>query len=135
MLLADVVQASAEVATTRSRKAKVAIIAAVLTRLGSAEIRPATALLAGELPGGRTGVGWSTLSSVRAEPASRPTLSIMSVAEQIDRLRTMTDAGSAQRRSEVLWGLLSAATEAEQEFLVRLLGGELRQGALEGVMV
>lgn len=69
MLLADVVQASAEVATTRSRKAKVAIIAAVLTRLGDAEIRPATALLAGELPGGRA---WGGPRCPPFEPSPRP---------------------------------------------------------------
>jgi DNA ligase-1 len=135
MLLADVVATSAAVASTRSRKAKVTAIADLLSRLDTAEVGAATAFLAGELPGGRAGVGWSTLSAVRLAPARRPLLMVSEVDTAIDALRGVGGPGSARRRGELLTDLLSAATEAEQEFLVRLLGGELHQGALEGVML
>ncbi|WP_243789930.1 ATP-dependent DNA ligase [Saccharopolyspora gloriosae] len=130
-----VVAASAEVAATRARNAKVTAIAELLTGLGTAEVRPATALLAGELPGGRAGVGWSTLSALDVDPAAIPSLTVLDVDAAIDELRGITGAGSGRRRAAALHYLLGKATGAEQEFLIRLLGGELRQGALEGVML
>ncbi|MBQ6639719.1 MAG: ATP-dependent DNA ligase [Saccharopolyspora sp.] len=133
--LAAVVAASAEVAATRSRKSKVAAIAGLLTELTAAEIRPATALLAGELPGGRAGVGWSTLSELDVAPAAESSLSVLEVDAAIGELRGITGSGSGRRRVAALTELLGRATAAEQGFLIRLLGGELRQGALEGVMV
>ncbi|QUH00182.1 ATP-dependent DNA ligase [Saccharopolyspora erythraea] len=135
VLLSDVVRTSAEVSATRSRKAKVAAIAGLLSRLGEAEVGPGTAFLAGELPGGRAGVGWATLSALDPVAAGEPSLTVAEVDAAIDALRGIGGAGSGQRRTELLADLLSRATAAEQEFLVRLLGGELRQGALEGVML
>ncbi|MCA1190327.1 MULTISPECIES: ATP-dependent DNA ligase [unclassified Saccharopolyspora] len=130
-----VVSASAEVAGTRARNAKIRTLAELLTRLRGAEIRPAAALLAGELPGGRAGVGWSTLNALRAEPAATPGLTVLDVAATVDELRATTGTGSGQRRLDLLHALLGRATADEQRFLVRLLGGELRQGALEGVLL
>ncbi len=46
----------------------------------------------------------------------------------------MSGKGSQARRAELVAGLFAAATETEQTFLLRLLGGELRQGALAGIM-
>ncbi|MBB5153471.1 ATP-dependent DNA ligase [Saccharopolyspora phatthalungensis] len=135
VLLADVVATSAEVTATRSRKAKTAAIAGLLGRLDPGEVRPATALLAGELPGGRAGVGWSTLAALDVEPAPEPVLTITEVDSAIDAVRLIKGSGSGQRRAAALTGLLGKATPDEQRFLVRLFGGELRQGALEGVMV
>lgn len=135
VLLAAVVEVSREVAATRSRNAKVRSLAGLLARLEPAEVRPVTAFLAGELPGGRAGVGWSALSGVDAEPVGEPQLAVGEVAATVDELRATSGAGSARRRSELLRGLLARATRQEQGFLVRLLGGELRQGALEGVLL
>ncbi|GAA2812273.1 ATP-dependent DNA ligase [Saccharopolyspora taberi] len=135
VLFSAVVTASAEVAATRSRKAKTSAIAALLGGLDATEVRPATAFLAGELPGGRAGVGWSTLSALDVPPAPEPSLTVGEVDAAIDELRGISGSGSGQRRTDLLAGLLGRATAPEQEFLVRLLGGELRQGALEGVML
>lgn len=135
VLLAAVVAASAEVAATRSRKAKVSAIATLLGGLDAAEIPAATAFLAGELPGGRAGIGWSTLAASRRPPAASPRLTVSEVDSSIDAIRAVSGQGSARRRGELLGELLGAATESEQRFLIRLLRGELRQGALEGVML
>ncbi|MGP4019673.1 ATP-dependent DNA ligase [Saccharopolyspora sp. 5N708] len=135
VLLAEVVATSREVSATRSRKAKTTAIAGLLGRLDAVEVRPATALLAGELPGGRAGVGWSTLAALRVAAAAEPALTIGDVDSAIGAVRLIKGSGSGQRRAESLTELLSRATAAEQEFLVRLFGGELRQGALEGVMI
>lgn len=86
MLLVNVVDVSAEVAGTRSRNAKVRALAGLLAELGHAEVRPATAFLAGELPGGRAGVGWSTLSGLDVAAAPQPRLTVAEVDAVIDDL-------------------------------------------------
>ena len=86
---------------------------------------------------GRTGIGWRTLSGVDVEPADEPSLSVDDVEAALDRLAAMAGSGTGvgARRTAELTALLGAATADEGRFLVRLLGGELRQGALEGLMI
>jgi DNA ligase 1 len=102
---------------------------------GTAEIEATTAWLAGEPRQGRIGTGWRTLSAAAGEPATSPSLTVAQVDAAFTELAGLSGAGSARRRTELLGSLLGAATAEEQTFLVRLLGGELRQGALEGVML
>ncbi|MFC5140813.1 ATP-dependent DNA ligase [Actinomycetospora rhizophila] len=136
-LLGQVVAASGEVAATRSRKAKTATLAALLAGLEPGEIRPATAWLAGEMLQGRTGIGWRTLQSVSPSPAGTSSLTVGDVDAALDRLAELAGSGTGvgKRRAAELGALLDAATQDEGRFLVRLLGGELRQGALEGIMI
>jgi DNA ligase-1 len=135
VLLADVVDASATVAARRSRTAKAAAIAALLRRADADEVGPLTAWLAGETRQGRLGVGWRTLSRLVGEPAAAPSLTVAGVEKTLTDLAATTGTGSAARRDATVSALLSAATAAEQQFLLRLLTGELRQGALEGVVL
>ena len=135
MLLADVVAASAVVTATRSRTAKAAAIAALLRRAAADEVEPVTGWLAGEARQGRLGVGWRTLSRMTGSPAGTPSLTVAAVDGALTELAATGGAGSAARRDALLGDLLSAATADEQHFLVRLVTGELRQGALEGVVL
>jgi len=135
VLFADVVAASAEVAATRSRTAKATAIADLLRRAGGNEVRPVTAWLAGETLQGRVGIGWRTLTRLTHDPAASPRLTVPDVDRALTELAGTTGTGSAARREAVVGRLLSGATADEQRFLVRLLTGELRQGALEGVVL
>jgi DNA ligase 1 len=135
VLLADVLAASAAVTATRSRTAKAQAIADVLRRAGRDEVEPVTAWLAGDTRQGRLGVGWRTLARMGGAPAATPTLTVAAVDAALTELAATAGPGSAARRDAALTALLSAATADEQQFLVRLLTGELRQGALEGVML
>jgi DNA ligase-1 len=135
VLLADVLAASAAVTATRSRTAKTQAIAELLRRASVDEVEPVTAWLSGEARQGRLGVGWRTLSKLTGEPAAAPSLTVAAVDETLTGVAATTGPGSAGRRDTIVRGLLSAATADEQQFLVRLLTGELRQGALEGVVL
>jgi DNA ligase 1 len=135
VLLADVVTTSAEVAGTRARTAKAQAIAALLRRATTDEVEPVTAWLAGDTRQGRLGVGWRTLTSRTTDSADAPSLTVPAVDRALDDLAAATGPGSVARRDTVLTGLFSTATADEQRFLVRLLTGELRQGALEGVVL
>ncbi|HEX4246538.1 MAG TPA: ATP-dependent DNA ligase [Pseudonocardia sp.] len=134
MLFAELVATSATVGGTRSRKAKVEALAGLLRALAPDEVEPAVAWLAGEPRQGRLGAGWRTLAALRAPAAELPGATLADVDRVLAELATTSGAGSARRRTELLTGLLGAATEEEQRFLFRLLTGELRQGALEGVL-
>jgi DNA ligase-1 len=135
VLLADVVSTSAAVGATRSRTAKTAALAALLRNAADDEVGPATAWLAGEPRQSRLGTGWRTLAGIDVAPAAEPQLEVATVEAALDALAATTGAGSTARRSALLGELLGAATADEQAFLRRLLTGELRQGALEGVML
>jgi DNA ligase-1 len=135
VLLTEVVATSAAVAATRSRTAKTAALAALLRAASPDEVEAATAWLSGEPRQGRLGTGWRTLAHLDVTPAPEPTLRVAAVDARLDALAATSGAGSTARRAELLGALFAAATADEQHFLRRLLTGELRQGALEGVML
>jgi DNA ligase-1 len=135
MLLADVVTTSAAVAGTRSRLAKVKALAGLLAQAEPEAIAPAVAFLAGAPRQSRTGAGWRTLYDLVAAPSEVPVLTVERTDAILEELSRTAGKGSAQKRVDLLTELFAAATEREQEFLRRLMTGELRQGALEGVMV
>jgi DNA ligase 1 len=134
-LLADVVTASREVAATSSRSRKVAILAELLRRLDPREVPPAVGFLAGVPRQGRVGVGYSTIYGVRLPPATDASLTIDDLDRAIADVKATTGSGSAAGRKRILGELLGRATEEEADFVKRLFTGELRQGALAGLMV
>jgi DNA ligase-1 len=134
VLLNDVVATSAVVSATRSRLAKVEALADLLRRAGD-QVRAVVAFLAGTPLQGRIGAGWRTLSALTAAPATTPSLTVADVDRTFDEVAVTSGKGSAGRRNELLSGLFGSATKDEQQFLLRLLTGELRQGALEGIML
>lgn len=133
MLLAEIAAASDEVGSLSSRLAKVNRVAAALRRADAAEVAVVVAWLSGELPQRQIGVGWAGLRSLPA-PASEPTLTVAAVDTALTEIKAIAGKGSQARRAEQVAALFTAATGAEQQFLRRLLSGELRQGALAGVM-
>jgi DNA ligase-1 len=135
VLLRELVDVSAEVGSTRARLKKIGALADLLARLEPPEIPIAAAYLSGELPHEPIGVGWASLREL-PEPKEPPAvLAIADVDAALREIGTTTGPGSQAARREQLAALFSQATEPEQRFLGRLLTGELRQGALEGVMV
>lgn len=136
MLLAELARASRDVAATRSRKAKIARLAELMRRLAPDEIEIGVSYVAGILPQGRIGLGWAAFRELDAGPPARePSLTLREVSAAFDEIARATGSGSAARRREHLGRLWSRATEEERELLARLVLGELRQGALVGVMV
>lgn len=135
-LLVTLVETSQRVGATRARLAKVRELATTLKSLAAEEIGIAVQYLSGETPQGRAGIGYSTLRAASADvAAAEPVLSIAEVDRRLTEIAAIRGAGSAARRSQALRSLFEQATPAEQQFLVSLLAGELRQGALAGVMV
>jgi DNA ligase-1 len=133
MLFCEVVDASERVAETRSRNAKVAIIADLLTRADPAEVDVLAHFLAGRLRQRRTGVGWRSLRGFPA--AAEPSLGILEVDAALQALGELAGPGSQLARQAGLAGLMERATQAEQRLLSGLIVGETRQGALDGVLL
>ena len=158
MHLLELVETSRRVSETRSRLEKVALLAEALGRMSSAEIGVGISFLSGNLPLGRVGVGYATLraletasGSAAAPPTGSPTLTppagtrvpfrgaepglgLEDVARGLEAIAEISGPGAAARRASVLAELFARATAAERGFLTRLLAGELRHGALEGVL-
>ena len=134
--LADLVRTSLVVADTSSRNAKIAELAAFLRKLAPAEIAIGVAYLSGETRQGRSGVGYGLLRDARPETSTdTPSLTIADVDAELEQISATTGTGSKGERLRILSALLARATPEERDFLVRLLLGELRQGALESLMI
>jgi DNA ligase-1 len=135
--LVELVHASLAVARTPARLEKIALLADAVRALSPPERRIGISWLAGDLAHGRIGVGWAALrAALGASPAaSAPSLSLREVDAAFTRVAAARGSGSAAERGRILADLLARATEEERDFLVRLIGGELRQGALEGVLL
>jgi len=133
-LLADVVAASLRVADTSSRSAKIAILAELLRGLDASEVASVVGFLSGAPRQGRVGVGYATVYGVQSAAADEPSLTVADLDAAIAGIEEATGPGSATRRRALLAGLLARATADEADFVRRLLTGELRQGALAGLM-
>jgi len=134
MLLDELVRTADAVASTRSRLAKVEALADLLRRLEPVDIATAVGLLIAKPRQGRVGIGWRGMTAAMGEPAAEPSLTVADLDGALDRLLVMGGAGSAAERAAALRLLTAAATEREQAFIAGVLLGELRTGALEGVL-
>jgi len=134
MLLDEFVRATDAVASTRSRLAKVDALAGLLRRLDPVDIATAVGLLIAKPRQGRVGIGWRGMNAAMGEPAAEPSLTVADLDAALDRLLVTGGAGSAAERAATLRLLTAAATEREQAFIAGVLLGELRTGALEGVL-
>jgi DNA ligase 1 len=133
VLLAEVAEGSRAVAGSSGRLAKVALIASALQSAAPDEVGVVVAYLSGELPQRQIGVGWAVLRSA-PPPAAVASLTVLGVDEAFTRIGAVGGKGSVAERKRLIDAVMGAATVDEQHFLVRLLSGELRQGALDGVM-
>ena len=133
--LRDLVDTSGAVAGTRSRLEKVDRLAALLRTLAPDEVRPAVSYLAGVVPQGKLGIGWATLSAAGAGAAEGEPLTVRDLDDALTELAATSGRGSSAARRRQLDQLIARTSGDERDFLLRLLGGELRQGALEGIMV
>ncbi|MFS0703768.1 ATP-dependent DNA ligase [Cellulomonas sp. 179-A 9B4 NHS] len=137
MLLADVAAASTAVAATRSRLAKRAVLVDVLRRAaadGPDDVAIVSRYLGGELRQRRTGLGWRSLTSLPG-PADTPSLTVTDVDAAFAAMAEMSGPGSTGARTAAAADLFGAATEDEQRLLRGLVTGELRQGALDALLL
>lgn len=135
VLLDRLVTTAQTVASTRSRLAKVDALAGLLGDLAPEEIAPAVGFLVGKARQGRVGVGWRGLNGAMGEPAAEPTLTVDDLDDLLDRLAALSGSGSAGERTRTLREFTARATPSEQDFVARVLLGEMRTGALEGVLM
>jgi len=132
----ELVQTSAAVAATSSRLEKVSKLATLLKRVPLDEVATAIGFLVGFPRQGKIGVGWASVSGARdKEPAAAPSLELRDVDETFDRLQAAKGKNSGAEKARLVAELFARATADEQRFLGALIVGEVRQGALEGVLV
>src|SRR5919197_831840 len=134
MLLRELVETSNAVSSTSARGTKIGPLAACLRRLTPAEAAIGVAYLSGQIRQRQIGVGWASLRDA-PPPAESPTLELGEVDTVLEGIGQLAGPDSQAERRRRLAALLARATPAEQGFLRRLLIGELRQGALEGIML
>src|SRR5712692_9058425 len=136
MLFSDLVDTSRKVAASSGRISKIDLLADALRRADPSEIETAIAFLSGTLRQSKLGVGYSLLQRIASEPpGANATITVADVDATLRRIESAAGKGSAKAKETALRELFGRASEPEQEFLFRLLTGEVRQGALEGIMI
>jgi DNA ligase-1 len=135
--LADLVETSRRVTEVSGRLEKIGLIASLLASVPPAEIEIAVAFLSGSVRQAKLGVGYATLQTAMPEkPAESSSLELAQVDAAFEQIsRVAAGKGSTGERQRILRELLARATHDEQNFLFRLVTGELRQGAVEGLML
>ncbi|MFE1799890.1 ATP-dependent DNA ligase [Streptomyces sp. NPDC059517] len=134
MLLSRLANVSQEVAATSARSRKVALLAELFRDAEADDVPIVIPYLAGRLPQGRLGVGWKLLGA-SVPPTGEPSLTVREVDSRLTALGAVSGTGSQAERARLVGELMGAATEPEQKFLRALIGGEVRQGALDAVAV
>jgi DNA ligase-1 len=134
MLLTRLADVSREVAAVPARSRKIALLAELFRETDAQDVPVVIPYLAGRLPQGRLGVGWKVLSHPVA-PADEPTLTVRAADALLTELGKVSGPGSQAERVRLVGELMSAATADEQRFLLGLITGEVRQGALDAVAV
>ena len=135
MRLIDLVRASLDLAATSSRLAKIGRLAALLETASPEDAPLVVAYLSGDLGRGSIGVGWASLRAADPPPAAEPSLAVEEVDAAFAAIEAASGPGSRTAVLATLTDLMARATADEQDFLRRLLSGDLRQGSQEGVMV
>src|SRR5688500_18486878 len=134
MLFSHVVEASQAAAATRSRLAKTKAVAEALRAAGPRDAGTVAADLSGVLPQRRIVVSWRELSSL-PEPAAEPALTVAEVDEALSRVGAIGGSGSGAARTAAVAELFGRLTTDAQDYLRALVTGQVRQGALDGVML
>jgi DNA ligase 1 len=135
-LLAALVDTSQTVGEHAGRLVKIAHMAQFLRGLEPSEIAVGVSYLAGVTLQGRSGIGYATIRDAKRDNhADVSTLTLAEIDATLDRIARTSGKGSTAERGRLLSSLFAKATAPEQDFLIRLLTGELRQGALEGLMI
>ncbi|MEV7631505.1 ATP-dependent DNA ligase [Microbacterium sp. NPDC089318] len=135
MMLAELLAATDEVSATSSRLAKIDALARLLTAAQPDELRPLIGLLLAAPRQGRLGVGWRTLTAIEVSHTETSTLTITQVDQALDALAAASGSGSSAARQSLLQNLAERATATEWDLLSRAMMGELRTGALSGVLL
>jgi len=135
VLLNALVTTSNQVAATSGRLAKIALLSDLLKQASPDELELAIVYLSGTIRQSKIGVGWATLQKAKTHVGTPARLQLRDLDETLEKVATTSGKGSAGEKQRLLTDLFSKATAEEQDFLFRLLTGELRQGALEGIMV
>jgi DNA ligase 1 len=136
MELARLVDAVERVRATAKKSEKARVLAHVLRETNGHETKLAALYLTGSLPQGKIGIGWHLIQkAIQDAPVSGEPLTLSDVDQVLNALAAERGGGSTERRVVELSRLLSRARAQERRFLSQLLIGEVRQGALEGVLL
>ncbi len=137
MQLLRLVETSRRLAETSGRLEKIGQLAALLSNLSPEEIDIAVAFLSGSYRQQKLNIGYAALQAAsRGSSAELPTLELKDIDATFERIASVPPGkGSTAERQRLLDELFARATRAEQDFLFRLVVGELRQGAVEGLML
>jgi DNA ligase-1 len=136
MLVHRLATTSASVRGENARNAKISLLADAIAELGPDEIEPAIAWLSGGIRQGRIGIGWAAVAKLDLDPTTvtAPSLSVAELDAAFEQLARTTGTGSVAARRELLGSVLGRATATEVEFVRRLIVGDMRQGALAGIV-
>ena len=136
MLLTRLVDLVGKVRSTTKKTEKINLLAEFLRQTQGTETELAALYLSGVLPQGKLGVGWRVIQEAMVEsPPSPEALSLTDVDRVFNAIAAEQGSGSLNRKIGALRKLFESVSPEERRFLAQLVTGEIRQGALEGLLL
>lgn len=137
MELGELVTLVAAVRATPKKTEKVLRLATGLRQVRGRELVLLASYLVGTIPQGRIGVGWKLIEAAMPQGPHSPgtPLTLADIDRTMSILAADQGSGSFDRRATELGRLFERAAPEERRFLGGLLIGEIRQGALEGLLL
>jgi DNA ligase-1 len=127
-------EASRDVGSTTKRGDKTTRLAELFALVAPSDVEIVVGLMLGRQRQGRIGIGWAAVSGLDLVPAEKPTLTVRQIDEMLTQLAATTGHGSTAARADILVSVLELASTVEMDFMRQVLVGEVRQGALAGVI-
>jgi len=136
VFIKDLVEVSEKVSATSRKKEKISLLAHFFQQAKGREIALAASYLSGQLPQDRLGIGWATLQEALKDLIEKlQPLNLIELDRLFEDISREKGAGSLEKKVKILRDIFSSIQKNERDFLTRLIMGEIRQGALEGLVL
>src|SRR5438309_11233257 len=136
MHLLKLVELVSRVRATTKKTEKMTLLAEFLSQTHGRETELGALYLCGALPQGKICIGGRLIEEAMTQrPPSGDALTLTDVDHAFDAVVGHQGSGSTERKVGGLRGLFARARADEREFLGQLMMGEIRQGALEWLLL
>ncbi|MEO0121033.1 MAG: ATP-dependent DNA ligase [candidate division WOR-3 bacterium] len=134
MKLKEVVLLAERLKGISSINEKVSLLSSFLKRVDKEEGKVVVALLIGENPYGKVGLGYQSLKNLLVLKEGNESVEVSEIDKILKELKKIKGSDSLYRKLNILYYLFRKLDDKEREYLVNFLIGEIKIGANKGII-